>query len=104
MEVISSVSGAAEHSFTHGEDMLVKLLTMASMPKVRSTVAAWAVQRVLGSLPLILVAACPHETVVPMQQVTPQRSIWHHGFNINPTDLEAKLLALLQKGLADNGL
>lgn len=86
--------------------MLQKLLAMQAMPKAQASAVKAAVKRVSASaLPFIRVDV-EGEQVVAMKSVTvapsptaacPLGSAWRAGFNINPTDLETKMITLLEK-------
>ena len=106
LEIIALVAGASDHSAKHGEQVLQKLLAMQAMPKAKASSVKAAVKRVsCSALPFIRVDL-EGEQIVAMKSVTvsplptaacPLGSAWRVGFNINPTDLETKMISLLDK-------
>jgi hypothetical protein len=106
LEVIALV-GASDHSFAHGQDLLEKLLTMRAMPRAKKLVApSTAGKRVRGQGMNFIaagVAQCAEQ--VPMCDAAPDPSSgWRGGFDLNPTDMESRLIKQTQKELDDNGL
>ena len=108
LEVIALVA-ASDHSFGHGQDLLEKLLTMRAMPRAKSLVApTTAGKRVRAQGMNFIAAAVDAGAVqVPMCDETPTKlaaSGWRGGFDLNPTDMESRLIKQTQKELDDNGL
>ena len=103
LEVVSLVAGATDHGFKHGEDILTKLFRMQAMAKARKTVVQTGVKRVAcATVPFINAILSEEAQMVPMKEITPAAtSAWRQGFNSNPTDLETKMIALLQKDLEE---
>ncbi len=92
MDVIACVT-ASDHSFKHGEELLEKLLVMQQMPAARQAVKPALVKRVAVSSLQFISVEVEGEQGPAMKSVRPTpESAWRGGFNLNPSDLETKML------------
>ena len=98
LEVIALFSGTSDHSFKHGEEILEKKMIMKSMAKAKSEVSVGIKRVASHELAFIMVDGSEVTQPVAMKSVVPAAtSGWRAGFNLNPSDLETKILDLLQK-------
>ena len=103
LEVVAFV-GAKPHSIGHGQDILQKLATMRMMKKAQTLVTTKQVRRVSAASVSFIHIQAPLEQPIRMRDIVPDGASWRAGFNKNPVDIEAKVLALLQLDLEEHDL